>query len=328
MTRLFLIRVAIALAIALAAAGLIAQSSASAATLRQSVLVNADIVTLGDLFFDAGDLASQPVFRAPAIGIDGALPASQALAAGRNAGLTIDAAPEFATVSVVRQSVIVDSDRMTGLLRDALGTRMGIAAENVSLTLDDEVKPINADASATSPVVVSSLIYQSGSGRFDAEFDIDIGAGDTKIHLQGRAIETVEVPMLVRPIDRRDVIHASDVRVSRIDRRRMSAMAILDPTELYEMAAKRPLRAGEVINTSDVEPPRLIERGQLVTIMFRKPGLTLTARGRAVSDGAKGDLVSILNEQSRRTIQGIVTGSGTVEVSGSSPMNELASATN
>ncbi|WP_237152560.1 flagellar basal body P-ring formation chaperone FlgA [Oryzibacter oryziterrae] len=328
MTRLFLIRFAIAVVLALAAAGLIAQSSANAATLRQSVLVNADIVTLGDLFFDAGDLAAQPVFRAPPVGVNGALPAAQALAAARNAGLAIDAEPNFASVSVVRQSVIVDMDRMTNLLRDALGSRMGVATDNVSLTFDGDIKPINADASSSAPVVVSELIYQNGSGRFDAELDIDIGAGDTRIRVQGRAIETIEIPTLARPVDRRDVIHASDIRMSRIERRRLSPMAILDPHELYEMAAKRALRAGEQIATSDVEPPRLIERGQLVTIIFRKPGLTLSARGRALGDGGKGDLVSILNEQSRRTIQGVVTENGTVEVSGSGPVSEVASAIN
>ena len=39
---------------------------------------------------------------------------------------------------------------------------------------------------------------------------------------------------------------------------------------------------------------------------------------RALGDGAKGDLVSVLNEQSKRTIQGIVTGAGTVAVTASS----------
>ena len=43
----------------------------------------------------------------------------------------------------------------------------------------------------------------------------------------------------------------------------------------------------------------------------------LSARGRALGDGAKGDIVSVLNEQSKRTIQGVVTAAGTVEVTAS-----------
>ena len=82
-------------------------------------------------------------------------------------------------------------------------------------------------------------------------------------------------------------------------------------------SAKRPLRAGEVIATADVEQPRVILRGDLVTLQYSRPGLMLSARGRALGDGAKGDIVSVLNEQSKRTIQGVVTAAGTVAVTAS-----------
>ena len=93
------------------------------------------------------------------------------------------------------------------------------------------------------------------------------------------------------------------------------------------MAAKRPLRAGELVATADIEPPRIILRGDLVTLQYSRPGLMLSARGRALGDGAKGDLVSVLNEQSKRTIQGVVTRAGTVEVTTTGPA-VVASAAN
>ena len=45
----------------------------------------------------------------------------------------------------------------------------------------------------------------------------------------------------------------------------------------------------------------------------------LTVRGKAAEGGAEGDVISVLNEQSKRTVQGVVIGPGRVAISTSSP---------
>ena len=157
----------------------------------------------------------------------------------------------------------------------------------------------------------SSFLIRS---RFNATISVDIGDGTRSVALAGRAVETMAVPVLNRPIDRRAVIRASDITIARIEKRRVPGSTVIDTHEVIDMAAKRPLRAGEVIATADVEQPRIILRGDLVTLQYSRPGLMLSARGRALGDGAKGDIVSVLNEQSRRVIQGVVTGPGLVAV--------------
>ena len=49
---------------------------------------------------------------------------------------------------------------------------------------------------------------------------------------------------------------------------------------------------------------------------YEVPGIVLTMRGKALESGAEGDLVSVLNVNSKRTIQGVVTGPGRVTVMG------------
>lgn len=322
------LRILLAAALASLAAGFIATHPAAAAELRNSVEVKSAIVTLGDLFDGAGPLADRPVFRAPALGVTGALPANEAIRAAAAAGLAVDRLPTFASVTVVRRALIVDDAAVRPLLVEAAAARLGVAVENLELTLDGPMEPVAADPSTATPVVVSDLVLQSGSGRFTAGLSVATGEGETRLSLSGRAIETMAVPVLNRPIDRRDVIHAGDVTVARIEKRRVPGSAVIHADELIEMAARRPLRAGEVIATADVEPPRVVLRGDIVTLRFSRPGLALTARGRAQSDGARGDLISVLNEQSKRTIQGVVTAAGTVEVNMSAGPAVVASVAN
>jgi flagella basal body P-ring formation protein FlgA len=56
-----------------------------------------------------------------------------------------------------------------------------------------------------------------------------------------------------------------------------------------------------------------------VTLIYEVPGIVLTIRGKAADSGAEGDVISVLNEQSKRTAQGTIVGPGRVLVSNGSP---------
>jgi flagella basal body P-ring formation protein FlgA len=83
------------------------------------------------------------------------------------------------------------------------------------------------------------------------------------------------------------------------------------------MQARRVLRAGEGVRSEDVRAPILVTRGQTVTMTFTAPGITLTAVGRAMSAGGKGETVTVQNPASYRMISATVIGPGAVRTTGS-----------
>jgi len=72
------------------------------------------------------------------------------------------------------------------------------------------------------------------------------------------------------------------------------------------------LRAGQPVRADDVRKPILVTKGQTITMTFAAPGLTLTATGRAMSEGGMGETVTVQNPVSYRQITGVVTGAGEV----------------
>lgn len=313
MTRLFLLRLIGATILAALAAVLITLRPASAAALKPTVTVTADVVTLGDLFDGAGDLAGTPAFQAPDAGVQGSLPAAQAVAAATAAGLAVDATV-LDRITVIRAGTRIGESEIDGLVRAGIADRLRAVPADLDVEFDGMLEPITADASADEPASVSSLSLQQGSGRFVARIAVDVGAVERLVEVYGRVTETREVPVLLRAVERREVIRASDVGTQRMDVRRLPRTAVRDAAEIVGMAARRPLRAGETVAAADVELPRLVLRGELVTMTYKRPGLSLTARGRALADAALGESVSVLNEQSRRTVEGVVTADGVVTV--------------
>ena len=65
--------------------------------------------------------------------------------------------------------------------------------------------------------------------------------------------------------------------------------------------------------------PDLVQRNDTVTLIYEVPGIVLTIRGKAAEGGAEGDVISVLNEQTKRSVQGTIVGPGRVLVINGSP---------
>lgn len=73
--------------------------------------------------------------------------------------------------------------------------------------------------------------------------------------------------------------------------------------------------AGRPIRPSDVGPPAIVERNQIVTLIFNKNGLTILSEGRSLSRGGIGDQVRVMNTSSRSNLFGTVAQDGSVLIS-------------
>ena len=80
------------------------------------------------------------------------------------------------------------------------------------------MQDLRLDASNTGPMQTASpRATIPHSGRFDVTFDIsnDSVVTPTRLRFTGTAIETVEAAVLMRSVERNDVIKASDVVIER-----------------------------------------------------------------------------------------------------------------
>ena len=80
------------------------------------------------------------------------------------------------------------------------------------------------------------------------------------------------------------------------------------------MQTTRVVYAGHPLALSNLAPQTLVKRNKLVTLIYEKSGLSIATVGRAMDEGAHGDLVSVLNMSSKLRVQGVVTGPDQVSV--------------
>jgi flagella basal body P-ring formation protein FlgA len=89
---------------------------------------------------------------------------------------------------------------------------------------------------------------------------------------------------------------------------------VSDPAEALGMEPRVTLYAGRPIPRASLQPPALVERNQLVTLVYRQGALEIRTEGRALSRGAADAEVRVMNLASRTTVTGRVAGPGLVMV--------------
>ena len=88
-----------------------------------------------------------------------------------------------------------------------------------------------------------------------------------------------------------------------------------DPSRIVGQEARVTLYAGRPIGPGDVGPPALVERNQIVTMVYAGQGVTIFTDGRVLDRAGAGDRVRVMNLGSRATVTGTVMPDGQVHVS-------------
>jgi flagellar basal body P-ring formation protein FlgA len=90
--------------------------------------------------------------------------------------------------------------------------------------------------------------------------------------------------------------------------------ALTDPAAAVGQEARVAIYAGKPVRPGDFGPPTLVDRNQLVTLVYVSGGLAISTEGRALGRGSEGDEIRVMNLGSRNTVTGRIGPDGAVYV--------------
>jgi flagella basal body P-ring formation protein FlgA len=293
-----------------------AESSAGP-SLKASATVIGDIVRIGDLVENAGAVADVAIFRAPDLGQTGSVPAAAVIDAVRGHHILGLDTRGLSEITVTHAARTISAKDIEARILLALAGKYGLPdSSNLAIAFDNAVRTSEVEASATNELTVAQLTYEPRTTRFDVTLALPGSAIARRLSLRftGSLSETFEAVVPTRELKQGQVIGISDIAVERRPKASFSPTTLTTIEQAQGLSTKHALRAGQVIRQADVAKPELVARGETVTIMFQVPGILVTILGKAVEPGALGDLIGVVNAQSKRTIQATVIGHGRVSV--------------
>jgi len=119
-----------------------------------------------------------------------------------------------------------------------------------------------------------------------------------------------ETVATVRPVRAGSVIAEADLEV--LDDSVPGTVSGI--TEAVGKEAKVTLYPGRPIQLNQLGPPALVDRNQLVRMVYSSGPLSIATEGRVLDRAGIGESVRVMNLTSRQTVSGVVAPDGTIEV--------------
>ncbi|NDV50768.1 flagellar basal body P-ring formation chaperone FlgA [Salipiger sp. PrR003] len=160
-------------------------------------------------------------------------------------------------------------------------------------------------------VVINDWWLDPISGQFLANVVMESGVVQ---RVGGVVIVTMDVPVPTHRIAAGEILSEGDLEIRSLPSGRVGSYAVLDRNDLIGMQVQRVLMRGRPVQKQSISPPIIIDRGEIVTISYENDGLALTAKGKALASGYKGQDIRVVNLVSNKTLVGVASQEGLVEV--------------
>jgi len=113
-----------------------------------------------------------------------------------------------------------------------------------------------------------------------------------------------------RTIPARSIVMPEDVMVRDVE----TIGGISDPSEAVGKEARVALYAGRPIRAADLVAPAVVERNQIVMLVYQRGSISISTEGRALDRAGPGDRIRVMNLSSRTTVNAQIDASGTAYV--------------
>lgn len=134
-------------------------------------------------------------------------------------------------------------------------------------------------------------------------------------------VSTSEMTVVValRRLDRGDHIRREDVALRQVSAELVAGGSISDLSAVVGREATQAINPSAAISAKMVQMPRLVRRGETVTIRSIAAGIRVSTSGKALEDGSEGALVQVDLDDTHERIAARVVGMQQVEVYASGP---------
>ena len=140
-------------------------------------------------------------------------------------------------------------------------------------------------------------------------------SGGWKIHLPVSVDIFDDVLVSARPLARGQLIDENLAKFEKNNISRLNAGYYTRSDDLRYLEVARNLKRGAILTPRNLKPRMMVKSGQKVTLILDYKGIRIRSTGEALRSARIGQLVKVRNSQSRRIVEGIVSGEAEVRVS-------------
>ena len=291
------------------------QAALALAEVRSSTVVNASTVTLGDLLDNLDSGHDIWVMNSPAPGGKTSVSTRYLASLTRQHNVYWQNSRGVRKIIVTRKGKVITHGDLIHLVRQELDA-LNLSDRKNGIHISNKNARIHlTEDGMVDDITVENFSFNQQSGKFSAELSIPVGDGSvTTTVVRGRTHAISYVPTLNKTIARGQSITEQDITWITMPTLRIGRNIIRTNDKIIGMTPRRGLSPSTPLRLSDLERPEIVFRGKVVSILFKSGKISLTAIGKAIEGGGRGDVIRVMNSKSHKTIEAVVTGPAQVQV--------------
>lgn len=163
---------------------------------------------------------------------------------------------------------------------------------------------LSVPAFADTPVTLRARVEANGPVVTFGDLFTDAGAA------QGRAVAPAPSPGQISMLSAEFLVAAAQT----------AGLAWTPPAGMTQVRVVRPggaratLASATPAESAAAAGPSLVRRGETIMLVYVAPGMQISTHARAMQDGAMGARVRLMNLQSNRPVDAVVTGPGAAAI--------------
>ena len=123
-----------------------------------------------------------------------------------------------------------------------------------------------------------------------------------------------DVIVLNRAVHKGQIIDGNLVKLQKQNISRLNNGYYSQVIELVGLESRRNIKRGTILTPASLIPRLMVKSGQQVTLILDYKGLQIKSTGQALQSARRGDVIKVRNNQSRRIVEGVVSGEAQVRV--------------
>lgn len=286
---------------------------ANAASLKSVSIVESDVLKVSDIFDGVTHNANYVIGAAPHPGEDMTLNARTLYRIAKALDLGWKPVSAQEQITVRRDATVISYADIERKLKSKIEEK-GVHG-HYSFSLNNGKPSMVIPASFNPSIEITQFEYDTQKDIFTATLVSPSRSNPIKkMSVSGSIERLVTVPVLRSSLQNGDIIGKNDINLINVPQDKLQHDVVMDENKLIGMTPRRVVHAGKFVLNGMLQRPQIVGRGEPITIEFKSGSLTLTAKGRALQDGAKGDLIRVKNMNSNLTVDAIITASNQVKV--------------
>ncbi len=117
-----------------------------------------------------------------------------------------------------------------------------------------------------------------------------------------------------RPLHRGTTLTADDLRLDRRQIANHLGGYFTSIEEVIGRDVRRSIRMGNIVQQNATDAEKVIKKGEQITLRSGNSRFSVVTSGKALSNGALGDIIRVKNSKSERIVEGTVVAPGVVKI--------------